>query len=399
MPSQLISSSGCCQPCDTVPIVVNTPGPQGNAGTNGTNGANGVNAFSFTTASFVVPTFGGSVVVPVANTSFLPESVAGQFFVSVQGCGYLQVTDVTGLNVTLKNPLAGVLGIPNAIPTTVIPTSALITLAGALGATGAAGVAGGASSAATYIVRTPDASIPSATALNSLLSGYIKTQGSSGSGFISTVATVPVGDISGVLPVAKGGTNVATVPTNGQLLIGNGTGYTLASLTAGSNVTITPGAGTISIAATGAAAAFNYVTFTRRVTSNSPQISVTANPFNSTTYSLATYSGIDTASAFTAATGRFVAPYSGYYRISSLIQPTAVGGACNMVVSIRKNNIPIYTSLAFHVPFAITSDQPVFVEFIDQASASDFYEIYLSSAVDNFYLEIGSSFSIQRIQA
>lgn len=134
MPSQLISSSGCCQPCDSEPIVVNTPGPQGNPGTNGTNGANGVNAFSFTTASFVVPTFGGSVVVPVANTSFLPESVAGQFFVSVQGCGYLQVTDVTGLNVTLKNPLAGVLGIPNAIPTTVIPTSALITLAGAIGA-------------------------------------------------------------------------------------------------------------------------------------------------------------------------------------------------------------------------------------------------------------------------
>jgi hypothetical protein len=80
MPSQLVSSTGCCQPCDTVPVVVNVPGPQGAAGTNGTNGANGENAFSYTTASFVVPTFGASVVVAVANTSFLPESVAGQFF-------------------------------------------------------------------------------------------------------------------------------------------------------------------------------------------------------------------------------------------------------------------------------------------------------------------------------
>lgn len=53
------------------------------------------------------------------------------------------------------------------------------------------------------------------------------------------------------LPIAKGGTGSGTVPTNGQLLIGNGAGYSLASLTAGSNITITPGAGSISIASTG----------------------------------------------------------------------------------------------------------------------------------------------------
>lgn len=41
-------------------------------------------------------------------------------------------------------------------------------------------------------------------------------------------------------------------PTNGQLLIGNGTDFTTANLTAGSNVTITNGAGTVTIAATSA---------------------------------------------------------------------------------------------------------------------------------------------------
>lgn len=51
--------------------------------------------------------------------------------------------------------------------------------------------------------------------------------------------------------VALGGTNLTATPTNGQLLIGNGSGYTLASLTAGANVTITPGAGTIEIASSG----------------------------------------------------------------------------------------------------------------------------------------------------
>ncbi len=59
--------------------------------------------------------------------------------------------------------------------------------------------------------------------------------------------------IGGVAPIALGGTALATTPTNGQLLIGNGTGYTLASLSAGSNITITPGAGSISIAAASAA--------------------------------------------------------------------------------------------------------------------------------------------------
>ena len=55
----------------------------------------------------------------------------------------------------------------------------------------------------------------------------------------------------GILPVARGGTGTATVPANGQLLIGNGTGYTVASLTAGANITITPSAGGLTIAATG----------------------------------------------------------------------------------------------------------------------------------------------------
>jgi hypothetical protein len=58
--------------------------------------------------------------------------------------------------------------------------------------------------------------------------------------------------VTGTLPVANGGTGQTTY-TNGQLLIGNTTGNTLAkaTLTAGSGVTITNGAGAITIAATG----------------------------------------------------------------------------------------------------------------------------------------------------
>ena len=56
--------------------------------------------------------------------------------------------------------------------------------------------------------------------------------------------------VTGILPVANGGIGVnASTASNGQLPIGNGTGFTLATLTQGTGITITNGAGTITIAA------------------------------------------------------------------------------------------------------------------------------------------------------
>ena len=51
--------------------------------------------------------------------------------------------------------------------------------------------------------------------------------------------------------VAYGGTALTATPTNGQLAIGNGTNYTLATLTQGTGITITNGAGSITIANAG----------------------------------------------------------------------------------------------------------------------------------------------------
>ena len=58
-------------------------------------------------------------------------------------------------------------------------------------------------------------------------------------------------NLSAALPVTSGGTGLTTIPTNGKLLIGNGTGYTLNTLTAGTGITVTNGAGTITVASTG----------------------------------------------------------------------------------------------------------------------------------------------------
>jgi hypothetical protein len=60
-----------------------------------------------------------------------------------------------------------------------------------------------------------------------------------------------VGAGTGIIPVTSGGTGLSTIPTNGQLLIGNGTGYTLNTLGFGAGISVTNGAGTVSVANTG----------------------------------------------------------------------------------------------------------------------------------------------------
>jgi hypothetical protein len=67
-------------------------------------------------------------------------------------------------------------------------------------------------------------------------------------GPITAAGTLTLG---GTLAISAGGTGLGGTPTNGQLLIGNGTDYTKSVLTAGSNVTITNSTGSITIAATG----------------------------------------------------------------------------------------------------------------------------------------------------
>jgi hypothetical protein len=56
---------------------------------------------------------------------------------------------------------------------------------------------------------------------------------------------------TGILPVTSGGTGLDTIPTNGQLLIGNGTGYSLNTLGFGAGISVVNGVGTITLANTG----------------------------------------------------------------------------------------------------------------------------------------------------
>ena len=85
--------------------------------------------------------------------------------------------------------------------------------------------------------------------------GTWATPSGGGSGTVTSVAaTVPSFLSVTGSPITTSGTlaiALASTPTNGQLLIGNGTGFSYANLTAGSNITITNSAGGITIASSG----------------------------------------------------------------------------------------------------------------------------------------------------
>jgi hypothetical protein len=87
----------------------------------------------------------------------------------------------------------------------------------------------------------------------SVLSGSTLGSGVTSSS-LTSVGTIATGTWNGTaIGIAYGGTGLTATPANGQLAIGNGSGYTLSTLTAGSNITITNSAGGITIAAAAAA--------------------------------------------------------------------------------------------------------------------------------------------------
>jgi hypothetical protein len=93
------------------------------------------------------------------------------------------------------------------------------------------------------------------TNASNITSGTLPTGRLSGSYTgITAVGTLTSGAWNATaIGVAYGGTGLTATPTNGQLAIGNGSGYSLATLTAGTNVSISNSAGGITINATPAA--------------------------------------------------------------------------------------------------------------------------------------------------
>lgn len=121
--------------------------------------------------------------------------------------------------------------------------------------------------------------------------GTITIAASGGGGGVSSVTAsspltssggaTPDISLTGTVAIANGGTGTTTAPSDGKLLIGKTDGsYAVANLTAGSNVTITDGDGTITIAASGGGG--GLTNWTEAVSTSAPNATVPVTSFTAT---------------------------------------------------------------------------------------------------------------------
>lgn len=171
--------------CGTVRLI---PGPQGPPGTPGTPGTDGVSAFTVTTADFTMPAALGTVVVAVADSSWM--AVGEPLF--VLGAGTFQVTATAAQSVTLANLGYG----ENITPGTVIASGAQVTPSGWKGDKGDNGSTTGLLVAANN------------------LSDVVSASSSRSNLGLGTAATHPVGDFAQTANNLSDLANVATARTN-----------------------------------------------------------------------------------------------------------------------------------------------------------------------------------------
>ena len=380
MASQLISSSGCCTSCDTSAVETTLiPGPQGETGPAGANGTNGVSSYTVTTVAFTQPAEGANVTISVADTTFIPQvdnSVV--LYVFVGSSGYFTVVSYTATTLTITSKA----GAGNATAGTNIPPGVKVALAGPSGADGTD--ATGAPSDATYITQTPNGDLSAEQAMSALSSGYVKN--TTGTGVLSVAASIPVSDLSGQVAVANGGTALSATPTNGQLPIGNGSGYTLATVTGGAGITVTNGSGSITISA--ASSILDFEIFTVRLSEDRSTPGSSFEPFDGIAAS------IDTQTGWNSADGHYTTQLPGVFRISAVIKSGATQGL--LAVNLRKDGQVVMTVGA--------DSAGVPIEYIDTSNTGnkDSYDITLtdtgggSPTITCFE---GSSFSVHRIAA
>lgn len=220
---------------------------------------------------------GGSITTVGAGNGLAEAApVSGEIALSVQLSGSDSGLVVDGGGVKLSGSVARLdrdanfganavtastfVGALNGTATNAAKTEEAVTFTSAGG--DAAGISFNGSTARTVGYQTLGAATTgSANTFSGLQTFSTALSASAMTGSAALIGTLT---LENDLGVAHGGTGLdGSSAANGQLLIGNGSGYTLATLTTGSDkVTITNGAGSISIDVDSAAIAGDFVTIT-----------------------------------------------------------------------------------------------------------------------------------------
>jgi hypothetical protein len=158
------------------------------------------------------------------------------------------------------------------------------------------------------------------------LTGLTSVSSTSFTGALTGNAT----GLSSTLAISSGGTGLTTTPTNGQIDIGNGTGFTRTTITAGSGITVTNGSGTITIANTGSGSTYTAGT----------GISITGNTIATTGAVTSALSGLTTDVTITTPSAGQLLQYNGsnWINIVSLVTATAKTYSSSTTYSITVNN-------------------------------------------------------------
>ena len=213
----------------------------------------------------------GAGTITIAATGGGTVTSVGQSFTG-------GLISVAGSPVTTSGTLAlTVAGTSGGIPyfnsgTTWATSAALAANAIVIG--GGAGVAPATTTTGTGVVTALGVNTGTAGAF--VVNGGVLGTPSSGTLTNCTFPTLnqnttgTAANVTGTVAVANGGTGLTTTPANGALDIGNGTGFTRTTLSAGTGISITNGSGSISIAASSSLTGIAATTFTANGTFTIP---------------------------------------------------------------------------------------------------------------------------------
>jgi hypothetical protein len=195
--------------------------------------------------------------------------------------------------------------------------------------------------------------------------------------FVTSAVKTPGGSSNAVQYNNAGSFGGLGPLTNGQLLIGStGAAAVPATLTAGSNVTITNAAGAVTIAATGAASAGPADAFI--ATLSADQTGVAANTWTKVNFNTSAYNQNN---KFNTSNGRWT-PSAGPVQIEAQYQFSLAAAA--------PGYIAIYKNGASFKVVQMLNNQNFLIVVVDNANGTDYYECYAWSSAAN---TIGSAIS------
>jgi hypothetical protein len=257
-----------------ITALTNAAGIQIGAPTAGAQGAGTINATglfingvgvgtgsgSVTSVAATVPSFLSVTGSPITTSGTLAISLSGTALpVANGGTGQTTYTDgqflignSTGNTLTKATLTAGSgISITNSAGGITITSTAgggTVTSVAASGGTTGLSFTGSPITTSGTLTLAGTLAIASGGTGATSASGARLTLSAAGSGANSDITSLT--GLTTALSVGQGGTGVATAPSNGQLLIGNGTGYSVATLTAGSGISISNSAGGVTITST-----------------------------------------------------------------------------------------------------------------------------------------------------